>query len=268
MTGLAFAQPNRVAQSMRALSTATGAAGSDRDQSFPYFEALNKVQVRRIRLDDIVQPPKAVFEFEDPDDRRIIEHFLEGEAVDDTHFFPAPTRERIEARLADGFAILAAFDRDAVELARSLIARILFASKRGFGGASTGDMLGCVWLSPPAQWEAVDYAEALHHESIHQALFLEEMVHGVYTVDAIELAQEKARVVSAIRREKRPFDASFHAACVAAALVDLYRALERPERVQRLLEGLRPSVEEMLHKDGYLTGGGRRILGELELRAS
>jgi HEXXH motif-containing protein len=262
---LAFARRGRVEESVRALLAAAG-GGNKGGARFPYFEALNQIQNRTIRLDDLERPPKAVFEYGHPDDRRIIEHFLEGEDVSSDHLFDEADRESTEERFADGLTLLEAFDPYGRELAETLIARFLFARKQGFGGASTGDMLGCVWLSPPRRWEAVDFAEAIHHESVHQALFLEEMVHGVYSVPQPELGRGEALVVSAIRRERRPFDASFHAACVAAALVDLYQRLERPERVEPLVEGLTPSVEEMAEKESYLTEGGRQILREVELR--
>lgn len=266
MGPLTFARRERVEESVGALLAATGgASGGGR---FPYFEALNAIQARPIRLDDLERTPKPVFELDHPDDRRVIEHFLEGESVSSGHRFEAAEREAVEARFAGGLRLLDAFDADARELAETLIARFLFARKKGFGGASTGDMLGCVWLSPPRQWEELDFAEAIHHESVHQALFLEEMVHGVYSVPQPELSSEEAQVVSAIRRERRPFDASFHAACVAAALVDLYRRLEHPERAETLAEGLAPSVEEMVERETYLTAGGQRILREVELRVA
>jgi hypothetical protein len=261
MSSLAFAEPARVAESIRALVAATSTSGGD----FAYFEALNRIQPRQIRLDDIEESPKKVFEFEHPDDRSIVGHFLEGETIQATHVFEGESRHRIERRLSQGFDLLAEFDDETPAMVAVLVARIFFAAKAGFGGASTADMLGCVWLSPPDKWEDVDYAEAVYHESVHQALFLEEMVHGVYTVAAAEMLEEDARVVSAIRRERRPFDASFHAACVAAALLDLYRHLDRPERVQPLEEGLKPSVEEMTQKEGYLNANGQRILSQIQL---
>jgi HEXXH motif-containing protein len=261
MASLPFVEPERVEESTRALIAATGVGGG----RLAYFEALNRIQSRPIRLDDVEAPPRSVFEFEHSEDRRIVEHFLEGETAGAAHLFGSQEREEIGGLLADASALLAEFDEGVPTMVEALVARVFFARKAGFGGASTADMLGCVWLSPPRGWEAVDFAEAIYHETVHQALFLEEMVHGVYTVAAKEMLSTEARVVSAIRREKRPFDASFHAACVAAALLDLYRELDRPERVGPLVEGLRPSVEEMAEKDAYLNENGRQILDRLQL---
>lgn len=165
--------------------------------------------------------------------------------------------------MREGWHALAEYDPNAVWLSESLIARFLIARKPNCGGASTGDMLGCVWLSPPNSWGSPDYAEAILHESVHQALFLDEMVRRVYSADPPVLAAEDACVVSAIRKERRPLDASFHAACVAAALVDLYRFLDRPDRVRSLQAGLKPSVEELAIKSQYLTDHGQQILHEL-----
>lgn len=262
MASLPFVEPERVDESTRALVAATGVGGTDR---LAYFKALNRVQSRSIRLDDVVVPPRSVFEFGHPEDLRIVEHFLEGDAVDAAHRYDGDEREEIGVALADAMSLLAGFDESVPAMVETLVARVFFARKAGFGGASTADMLGCIWLSPPRRWEAVDFAEAVYHETVHQALFLEEMVHGVYAVAANEMLSTDARVVSAIRREKRPFDASFHAACVAAALLDLYRELDRPERAQPLVDGLRPSVEEMAQKDGYLNENGRQILDRLQL---
>ncbi|HET7121379.1 MAG TPA: HEXXH motif-containing putative peptide modification protein [Solirubrobacterales bacterium] len=263
MAPLSFAEPARVGSNARALVAATG-VGGERERPLAYFEALNRIQARPIRLDDLERVPRAVFAIEDPADHALVQHFLEGEEPGPSHLYDAEARERILAGLAAGMDMLERYDPGAAALPATLVARIFFARKPGFGGASTADMLGCIWLSPPRSWEAVDYAEALYHECVHQALFLEEMVQGVYAKTAAEMLEEDAMVVSAIRREKRPFDASFHAACVAAALLDLYRDLDRADRAQPLLEGLRPSLEEIAGKEGCLNANGCKILGELE----
>jgi HEXXH motif-containing protein len=266
MASLAFADPARVAENVRPLVAVASSEGSASGR-LDYFEALNRIQTRRLRLDDLSggQQPQLVFEFDHADDRKVVEHLLEGEELRDSHVYPAAARDRIEARITAGYALLTEFDRDALALVEALVVRIFFAHKSGFGGASVADMLGCIWLSPPTSWEPIDYAEGVYHETVHQALFLEEMVRGVYAADPAKMATADGHVVSAIRKEKRPFDASFHAACVAAALVDLYRTLDRPERVETLVEGLEPSVNEMSRKEEYLNEGGRKILGELRL---
>lgn len=264
MVNLEFVTPERVAQSMGALSAATGSGGANGDSRLAYFCALNQIQKREIPLAEHRDRPQMVFEFADNGDRSIVEHFLEVESLDGANLFSPDSTNRIREHMHDGWKVLNEYDRNAVNLAESLVARFLFARKPGCGGASTGDMLGCVWLSPPAKWYSHDYAEAILHESVHQALFLDEMVQRVYSADPPTLAHEDACIVSAIRKESRPFDASFHAACVAAAIVDLYQFLEMPERVRSLLDGLRPSIKELTLKTGYLTDHGQQILHELK----
>ncbi len=247
---------------MGALSVATGCEGVD-DYRLAYFRALNAIQKREIPLRDHSPHPHLVFEF-DAADRHIVEHFLEVASLDESNLFSSPSAERVRNRMKTGWEGLSDYDPDAVWLAESLVARFLIARKADFGGSSTGDMLGCVWLNPPPAWDAHDYAEAILHESIHQALFLDEMIRRVYAADQQTLADEDARVLSAIRRESRPLDASFHAACVAAALLDFHEALGRADRVNTLRAGLASSLEALTAKSAYLTDHGRQILDELD----
>jgi hypothetical protein len=262
---LGFSRRDRVGQNTEALITATGGGGPS--PQLTYFEALNRVQGRPVSLDGIEDTPRRIYRFSDPEDLAILAYFLE-EDPRPSHFYEGEDRQRIERRLEQGLQLLDAFDPSTISLLESLVARILFARKRGFGGASAGDMLGCVWLSPPESWGAADFAEALYHESLHQALFLEEMTRGVYRVDTATMSAPEGLVVSAIRRERRPFAASFHAAAVAAGLIDLYRFLDQPDRVESLVEGLRPSVEEMFAKRELLDQDGEEILDEIRLRVS
>lgn len=266
---LGFSRRERVEENMEALIAAAG-GDETTDLRSAYVEALNRVQARPVSLDEIgwaEGAPRRIYRFTDPLDAAILEYFLEEEA-EASHVYDHGRLKEIEQRFGEARELLDSFDGSATELLDRLVARILFARKRGFGGASAGDMLGCVWLSPPASWSATDFAESLYHESLHQALFLEEMIHGVYRVDTATMSAPEGQVVSAIRKERRPFGASFHAACVAAGLIDLYRFLGDRERVDSLVEGLRPSVEEIASKRGFLDEDGQEILGEIQLRVS
>ena len=266
---LGFSRPGRVDENMKALIEAAGGEDTT-DPTSGYVKTLNRIQARPISLDGVCEAsgsPRRIYRFTDPLDAAILEYFLE-ERAEASHLYDQDRCDEIEQRFGEGRDLLESFDGSVTRILDSLVARILLARKRGFGGASSGVTLGCIWLSPPTSWSATDFAEALYHETLHQALFLEEMIRGVYRVDIATMSAPDGQVVSAIRKERRPFGASFHAACVAAGLIDLYRFLGDRDRVDSLMEGLGPSVDEMASKREFLDEDGQAILGEIQLRVS
>jgi hemoglobin-like flavoprotein len=89
-------------------------------------------------------------------------------------------------------------------------------------------------------------------------LFLEDMLTPVFSSDS-----EQPLVVSSIRGTKRPYESAFHAAVVAAVVVQMYTALDMPALAAGFVDGLAKSVAEFQITPQHLTARGRELLAEL-----
>jgi hypothetical protein len=74
--------------------------------------------------------------------------------------------------------------------------------------------VGLVYLCLDGEWSPLTFAEHFLHESVHNALFIEDMVRGVFE-HGEACSSSAAKVISSIRRQTRNYDLSFHAACVS-----------------------------------------------------
>jgi hypothetical protein len=259
---LDFFAPGTVGANARVLADAVGTAGDGVRPRVAYLEALETIQPRRFLYDAERAEPALDFG-RSPEGEVLIRHFLGVDVVDGSVTFPQADEARLGSAVADGLGLLAEVHPDGAESARFLVGSFLFARQAGSGGASLGDQLGVVWLNPPDRWEVVDYAEAILHESVHQALFLHEMVNRVYVAGIAEMELEENRVVSAVRRERRPYDASFHAAVVATELRGLYERLGDGERAEVFAAGLRQTLPELAEHRHFLTDVGAAILDQM-----
>ena len=143
----------------------------------------------------------------------------------------------------------------------ALLAEIVVAGKRATGACSSSAAVGAVFLSPRAAWPPSKYVEILVHEFVHQALFLDECVNGMFA-PAADFDAPDSLVVSAIRKVPRGYDKSFHAACVAYVQRRLYHRLriadpKPPGNLGETLQGLHS-------RRRLLSDNGRAVLGELQ----
>lgn len=248
--------------------TLAGLVGTDtRDGSFEeernaYLQALNRVQSRRFAFRRTAEP-SFMTDHAGPETAALLRHFLSLTEAGADNALPTDHLQTAIQGTAEGLGLLTEISDAEARIARFVIASYLLAHKNGAGGGSSGDQLGVVWLNPPRTWMVADYAEAILHESVHQALFLDEMINRVYAVDSRTMSEPENSVVSAIRRERRPYDASFHAACVAVELLEFFEKAGLHERYELVAEGVRQTVPELEDRAHVLTEHGRSILGEL-----
>ena len=196
-------------------------------------------------------------------DRQLIAHFLDQDCVGAENAYPPAHCAQIQSDIEKAFMLADAAEPEAAAVICRSVGVILVAREGPSAGASRGDALGVVWLAPADGWTAADCADAMWHETVHQALFLEQMVRGLYLASVSEMAEESALVPSAIRRTKRPYDLAFHAACVASSLVGLNRAFGRHIACRTLVEGLQQTLPALREKAAFLSPNGQAILMEL-----
>jgi len=152
-----------------------------------------------------------------------------------------------------------------LELAMTLIiSDVVCVRVYGSGGGTASNLLGMIWLSPHPRWTTIDYAECLVHEFVHLNVFLGDVVHRIY-VDARRVREPGARVISAVRLERRPLDKALHSACVAATLSYLYHLLGDEKTATEFVAPLDRCVAEMKGPAfGYLAPYGQALVSELD----
>ncbi|EKO3807215.1 hypothetical protein NTE05_004471 [Vibrio harveyi] len=146
---------------------------------------------------------------------------------------------------------------------KKMIFTYLFAKRDGYEGGSVSSRIGMIWLNPTTKWSTYLWAENIVHEFIHNALFLEDMIHQVFPLAADVMEEDNAICLSAIRKTRRGYDKSFHSAFVSLGIINFYRAIGAPERAERFVVPLIHCVEELTAKEDVLSLHGRALLMEL-----
>jgi hypothetical protein len=230
-----------------------------------YFSCLNSVQKQKFHFNPDSPEILLDFNYEDPVTQATLKHFLEITKLTEEHKFKRDEIVDIKQKVKSALPIIYKYDSEISDVIPMLLGSFLFAKKNPVGAATNGDSLGATWLNPPANWQPLDYAECILHESVHQALFLDEMIHSHFTYSLSEMLKDDGLVTSAIRKTKRGYHLSFHSACVAVVLVDFYMLLSMPDKANRFLGPVLLTIRELeLKKQKYLTAQGKNILDELE----
>jgi len=180
-----------------------------------------------------------------------------------------PPREQLATRrrVEEALDVLAAVNPSAREAMRLVVGSLLMARLPGYEAGSRTNVIGGIWLGLPPERPALDFAELILHEFVHQCVFLEDMVHGIFFAGERELSEPPALVTSAIRRTRRGYDKAFHSAIVAATMLH-FRAQTSGAPLEDLLDPLRLTVAELVEKPQFLTGHGRETLAELAVLVS
>ena len=235
-----------------------------------YVEALNRLQPIALPEppDDGRLPWVLTFTADEPAHEAALRYAVTddtGSASDELELLTPSEAADVERHLRNALEILRTYDQSLAEAAVKLNSWFLFARKPGVIGGSSGGMMGLVWLNPPDEWDDVDHAESLLHETTHQALFLDDLLHKLFARPLASMESDPdATVTSAIRRTRRRFDLAFHAACVAAELVGLHKHLGLGDRAEHHREGALSSIEELEQHLDLFTEHGRSVFDDLK----
>ncbi len=172
-------------------------------------------------------------------------------------------RDLYSLRFEDALQLIKHSLPNVYECINLTIFKFFFARRPGYGGGSVSSKIGMIWLAPEPSWTIEFWAENIVHEFIHNALFLEDMVYGVFPYTSIVMSQPEACVISSIRKQSRGYDKSFHAAFVALGIIRFYISLNDHDKARQFVAPLIKSVEGLTEKEHYLSDNGRRLLREL-----
>jgi hypothetical protein len=133
----------------------------------------------------------------------------------------------------------------------------------GAVSGSARHLLGAIVMCPPTDDTGLTAAGLLLHESVHQALWLAEMVVGLFAYSPGEIDALGIHALSPIRRQPRRIDSAFHAACVAVELASWHADAGRWHEVDALVRGLPLSVASLEDRRDAFTAQGRAFLEDL-----
>jgi hypothetical protein len=231
-----------------------------------YLDALNALQQTRI-------PQTAAGIVLSFDDEWLI-HKLVDEGVfavadleNGKHLFHELERERIVSSIRNAFDYILAVDAELCDLVTRMIGTIIAIKKDGHGGGTVSSLIGVIWLNPQPSWTIVDYADSIIHEFIHNTLFLDDMLWGVFSSPS-QLSSPEALVVSALLKRPRGYDKAFHSAAVALGLAIFHRTGNQWNRATERASGLDVTLKGLQEKRyRYLTEHGRALLEQMRIIA-
>jgi HEXXH motif-containing protein len=258
---------DRVRANMQAVTMfADPNSPSSQGNRLSYFTSLNRLQRYRLRFSAERAEPLLDFAADQYESEAILNSLRRSPDFDaSTRIGAVPPDEatRIGDQYRSAYRLLQAYDSEILEVIDDLIAWIIVARIPGYVGGSFWHALGAVWMSPSRDWTALNYAENLLHEGVHQAMFLDDMVHGLFAAPLAALSSDDALVASSIRETRRPYDYAFHSATVSVALIDFFEHSRMTERAAELCRPLLRTLVELHEKRRFLSPRGYAILEEM-----
>jgi hypothetical protein len=241
-----------------------------------YAGTLSKISLRRSFLDALskIQPIKVDFHSGDdeiflsfaPASSREEEAFrtvMVVDALPDGWEFSNEERREITVLIADALDLLERVTPEVGTALRTIVGAFLIARLKHYEGGSISNLMGAIWLALPTSRPAMTFAEIILHEYVHQCLFLDDMVHGIFPHGEDRMAQRDGEVTSAILKINRGYDKAFHSAFVAFVLAIFYQKLGLADTMNGFLEPLQVTLPQLQSKSHFLTDHGRILLNEL-----
>jgi hypothetical protein len=238
-------------------------AGDWRQIRRGYLSALNAIQnhpfPNSMISDDVV------FDFGDgPESEAALKELLDTDPLPEGWQVSPDEQDAMRDAMVESLAWIDRLDPDLHRNMRVVVAGFIVARRPNLEGGSISALMGPIWLDPAADWIVYTYVENMVHEYVHQCLFLDEMVHTIfsrYSVD--EMSTPDALVTSTILKRRRPYDKAYHSAFVSHVLAQLYLQQSEDQKARGYLESTRSTTDELLERPEFASPNGMRLLREL-----
>lgn len=215
----------------------------------------------------IIAPPQSSYRitFEDDD----IGVFIQSSGVFKEIFYgieslSSDRRDYFKKMTIKAMDLLKRLDLRLWFIVNLLVTDIVFLKSERVGGGSGSHLFGVVCVSPSDSWDASDLLESILHEATHLNLFLCDMVNSLFNVPVARLAEDDARVVSAVRiGQLRPLDKALHSAVVAVPLMYIQNLQSKTELVDMFSQSLRVCALGLLDKEKFYTPYGKLLIEQL-----
>ncbi len=160
-------------------------------------------------------------------------------------------------------------DEEIASIFSLVVHTIFFAPLREIKGGSNSTAIGTLWLNPRPHWSDQDVLEIMVHESTHNLIFLDELVHTHYT-DYDEVRKEENNAWSPSLLKPRPLDKVLHALTVDAEVLQFREQVmghpkeEKPlhPRSSVMIERMKKSLSTIVgtHREKILTERSKMLL--------
>jgi hypothetical protein len=196
---------------------------------------------------------------------RLIDEFRDPDAAGGSHPVPLPDmgRDAIVAQIDDAIALIEQFHDGYATVVHDLLCTVVVGTGVKSLSASLAHQIGTAFINPQRGWTVLDMAEQLLHESIHEAQYLDQMVHDWYTRPFHELIDSGIVATSPIRRVARPIPFVLQAATVGVAIMDLLSWSGSAAAASDMCGHLAQSLASVKQHEDLLSERGRQVLDEL-----
>ncbi|MDQ3382088.1 MAG: HEXXH motif-containing putative peptide modification protein [Actinomycetota bacterium] len=176
---------------------------------------------------------------------------------------PLQERDRVRALIEEGYEFLHGYHKGYAATVDELVVLVLIGTGNRVVNASVSGQIGTIFINPQPGWMALDYADALLHEAIHEAQYLDQMIQSWYSQPSDDPSDPDALVISPIRRVPRPISRTLQAATVAVPLVDLLWTAGARERATEMCRVLVDSLNGIKAREHRLSRRGSEVLEDL-----
>lgn len=227
-----------------------------------YLTAISRLQGPSVAWDSTRAKPLISFAGSDTHVESVVRHIM---AAPDIKVLPVPPESQMKLRrsIEHGLASIANLDVEVSSAIDWCVGSFPCAFVDGIDGGSISSLIGVIWLGVEVDTEPAAIGELILHEYVHQSLFLEDMVRGVFVGGEQELAAPEALVITAIQKRPRGYDKGFHSAFVALSLARYWQALASADKAKAYFEPAKRTLEDLISKQGNLTPYGQELLKRL-----
>lgn len=228
-----------------------------------FWEAIRLLQSPEIQSSYSPKQPIEVWNLENPTFDKGLLEIMDQPKFQQDWSFTSSDIQRLRPNLEKGLELFSNFFPETFKEFTNIIHSLLFAKRDAYDGGSVSSRIGMIWLSPKQTWTEVHWADNLVHEFVHNCLFIEDMVDTIFPFGAARMAKEDALIISAIRRQKRGYDKSYHAAFVAYTLVEFYQTIGLIDKAIDIIPPLLVSLEDLSTNQNFISKNGQQYLDEL-----
>ncbi len=168
-----------------------------------YFNSLNEIQKYKFYFNEDYEEVLLVNNIKDPYIKSSFIHFTNLSELNHENYFSQAECNTIKKYIESSMKIIDKYYPELTKSIHRLIGCCLLMKQNGITTGSSAVLLGAILLNPSVTWKEVNYCDAILHESMHQSIYLDDMVNGIYAKSLNDMASVEGLVTSSIRKVKR-----------------------------------------------------------------
>ena len=158
-----------------------------------YFDSLNEIQRYKFYFNAKSEEILFVNDIKDLVIQPTFRHLLDIAELNHENYFSQIETNSIKNNVATSFKLIDKYYAGLTKSILRLVACFLLVKQNEAAGGSSPTSLGAVLLNPSETWQEVDYADTILHESVHQSVYLDDMVNEIYAKSYVEMTASGRR---------------------------------------------------------------------------